>query len=655
MQVERIPRKCTNPKCGRQYCAQCINQIQMYNGIGQPFRCMYCLQEYRNNSLPEENPQLIEQLWNESIIKYDIKHTHDLLTKRCTSKDLSFDIDYRQRHLRNLVSLYKRSCGRTEFVVTCEYVVHQFTELVQCIERNKNDDLNDYKICYRQLISSSIDDNVIGLQYIRLCERLQYEISEAEYCSIFPKINIKTNQWLYEQNSTNEFKPKIFDLFQVTEQDLINQWSSSYPPSRIKIGVIGYMNTGKGSLINRLLGVQSLTEDEAAFVSIHKRTYFQLKFDKKDLLISTDDLNKKVAVTFVDIQGIDHDEIILDDEVKEENYFDEIRKADCDIYLLVYYRKLYDEQQEWIIFIEDILKRKCVLVRSKIDIDYLAKFQQLSGVTFSKSEQNQRRHFESTILEQLRLDNSIESRSVYLIACDYSPNNKDAAMLLQDQLFDFSKLFKELCRLAFDVRSSRIHAIASRTIARAINTSFRRGCMLNVLKYKIAAGFASIIPFGDQLPRYLSRDSIRKAFGIDDNFRQYLSQFHLIIYNYKLQTSVFETCVEVKELQNNSKLDAKWVGRAAGTALVVGSGFTDEILRVAAPSVTIASGAARATLTVATIGVGVLISVGVSAWSAVDSGKHIFSYINRICDDTIMVADALITSITEREENKGFR
>ena len=175
-----------------------------------------------------------------------------------------------------------------------------------------------------------------------------------------------------------------------------------------------------------------------------------------------------------------------------------------------------------------------------------------------------------------------------------------------------------------------------------------------MLKYKVAAGFASIIPFGDQLPRYLSRDSIRDSLGINEALFQYLTQFHLIIYNYKLQTSVFEKYVEVKELQNNSKFDAKWIGRTAGTVLVVGGGLTDDIVRVVAPTVTVLSGAARAVLTAATLGIGLIISAGVSAWSAIDSGKHIFSYINRICDDTIMVTNALILSIIEREQEKVF-
>jgi GTPase SAR1 family protein len=615
---------------------------------------MYCLQEYRNNSLPEENQVLIKQLWDESMIKYDIKRTQDLLLKECTSEDLSFDIDCRRRHLMNLVSLYKRFCGRNQFLLTTEYIVNQLTGLIQYIKQNENDNLEEYKNCYRHLISTTLDESDIGSQYISLCERLQLEISEAEYCSMFPKTMTKTSEWLHVQGSADEFQPKIFDLFQAIEEDLINQWSNPYLTSRTKIGVIGYTSSGKSSLINRLLGVQSLAEDGAAPVSSLKGTYFPLQFDRKEPLISPDDQKKQTLVTFVDIQGIDKDKELITSEVKEDYYLDEIRKADCDIYMLVYDEEFGDEQKEWMSYIEEGFKRKCVLVRSKVDIDYLKKFKELSDTSFVKSERHQRNQFEPTILEQLRTDNSVESRSVYLVACDYSPKSSDATMLLKEQAFDFSKLLNELGGLSFDTCSSRIHALASRTVARATNTSFRRGYVLNVLKYKVAAGFASIIPFGDQLPRYLSRDSIREAFGINDTLLQYITQFHLIIYNYKLQTSIFEKCVEIKAVQNNSKLDARWVGRAAGTALVVGGGFTEDIVRVVAPTITIVSGAARAVLTVATIGIGIIISAGVSAWSAIDSGKHIFSYINRICDDTIMVTNALITSIIEREREKIF-
>jgi GTPase SAR1 family protein len=613
---------------------------------------MYCLQVYRNNSLPEENQLLIKQLWDQYVIQYDIKRTHDLLIKECTYEDLIFDIDCRRRHLLNLISLYKRFCGRTQSLLTTEYMVNELIDIIRYLKENVDENLDECKSLYRGLISETPNDKDIGLLYISLCERLQHEITEAEYCSMFPKTNAKINEWLHQQGSAHEFKPKLLDLFKIIEQDLMNQWSNSYMIVRTKIGVIGYTSTGKSSLINCLIGVQCLTEDDAAPVSNNRSTYFPLQFDRKEPLIDPNNQESKTFVTFVDIQGVDRNQCSVDNETKDDIYLEEIYKADCDIYMLVYDEELNEQQQKWIEYIEEILKRKCVLVRSKMDIQFLAKFQELSGTPYAKCDRKQRKHFEARIREQLRLEYSIESRSVYFIACDYCPSNNDALLLLQEQAFDYSALLDELSRLAIDACSYRIHALATRIIARAINTSFRRGYVLNVMKYKVAAGFASIIPFGDQLPRYLSRDSIRDAFGIDETFRQYLKQFHLIIYNYKLQTSVFEDCVEIKESQIKSKLDAKWVGRTAGTALIVGGALTDDVLRVAAPTAVALSGAARVVFSVATIGLGLVISAGVSAWSAVESGKHIFSYINRMCDDIIMIANPLIMCIIEREREK---
>ncbi|UJR15122.1 hypothetical protein I4U23_002087 [Adineta vaga] len=646
IQVERIPHRCTNVKCNRQFCAQCINQIQIYNGNERSFRCMYCLQDYSDNCVPEENQVLIAQLWDEIRMRYNIDHIQNLLLNQCDQRDLSNDIDCRRRHLMNLVTLYKRFCGRTQFLFTVEYLVNQLTELLHYLNKNNENNLQECKNLYQRLISSVVvNDHDIGLLYINLCERLQLEISEAEYCSMFPKINTKMNEWLHEQGSAKGFQPKILELFQAIEQDLINQWNNPYLATRTKIGVIGFIGVGKSSLINYLLGIKSLANDDAAPVSMTKGTYFPLQFDQKEPLISPDDPKKKTLVTFVDIQGVDKNNYDSRNEEQEDVYLEEIRKVNCDIYIVVYDEKLRAEQEEWIKFIEEYLKRKCVLVRTKVDIYYQTKLQEYMDTTSIVNEQN---NSQAAILEQLRLDNSIESRFVFLVACDYSFKKNDITS------FDFPLLIRELGRLAFDACSNRIHVLAHQTMARAINTSFRRGYVLNVMKYKVAAGFASIIPFGDQLPRYLSRDSIREAFGIDDNLRQYIKQFHIIVYNYKLQTSVFKECVEVKNLQRNSKFDAKWIGRTAGTALVVGGGFTEDIIRVAVPAATALSGAARAALTVATIGIGIVISAGVSAWSAVDSGKHIFSYINRTCDDIIMITNPLITIIIEREREKAF-
>ncbi|CAF3766027.1 unnamed protein product [Rotaria sp. Silwood1] len=85
------------------------------------------------------------------------------------------------------------------------------------------------------------------------------------------------------------------------------------------------------------------------------------------------------------------------------------------------------------------------------------------------------------------------------------------------------------------------------------------------------------------------------------------------------------------------------VGKAVGTAAIAGgAAATDDIVRAVASAATALSGAARIALTAATLGVGIAISAGVCAWSAISSGQHIFSYVQRICDDLIQVIDPLI-------------
>jgi GTP-binding protein EngB required for normal cell division len=539
-------------------------------------------------------------------------------------------------------------------IINAHTLANQLTKIIHYLKNIQNGKLDLCKDTYRNVISKPSDNNDIGSFYILLCEDLQLKIWNAEYRCLFPNTNTKLEQWLHQQGSTDKFESKVPVLLEAIEQDLINQYSNPYLAARIKIGVIGYTSSGKSSLINRLLGIQSLEEDGAAPVSDNKSTYFPLHYDRREPLINPDNWNRRKLVTFVDIQGLDNNRISDNTKVQAGNYLDEIRKADCDIYIVVFDDELSEQQQMWIEYIEELLKRKCVLVRSKVDCDYLQMFHKYSGTYFASSNPELRAKFHRNIMKQLREDTSIKSRDVYLVACYYSAPNSDAHKLqeLKEQLFDFPDLLNTLGRLAYDAQHHRIHRLATRIIARAINTSFRRGYVLNVMKYKLAAGFASIIPFGDQLPRYLSRDGIRDAFGIDETFCQYLKQFHLIIYNYKLQTSVFEDCVEIKESQMKSKLDAKWVGRTAGAALIVGGAFGDDVLRGVAPAAIALSGVVHVIFTVATIGLGVAISAAVCAWSAIDSGKHIFSYINRVCDDIIMITDPLIMSIIEREREK---
>ena len=506
--------------------------------------------------------------------------------------------------------------------------------------------MNIYKVAYRALISKSNEPKDLCMIYAHLCEDLQFEIVNAEQQHLFPMATRLMSEWLHEQGSGDEFQPKILPFIRALEEDLANQRANPDKVPRVKIGLIGYTNVGKSSLTNRLLGVATLPDDRASPVSQNKSTYFPLYFDRKDPLIDPSNKESQTLVTLVDIQGLDENRTSNHSETTAGNYLDEVRKADCDIYIIVFDKQVSEEQQGWITEIEDKLERQCVLVRSKIDQDYLTKFRDYTKKPYLRVSEAERAVIAPEIMRQLRADNAVASQWVYLVGCDYSPNNSDAEQLIEDHSsFELSSLCDKLGTLAGPKHLIRVRKSADQVSVRVINTCFRRSYILNAMKYKVAAGFASIIPFGDQLPRFLSREGIRETFGIDDALRDDIRSRHLNIHGYKLQTSIFKDSVTMVDSQVNSEFDPRAIVTVGGTGLIVAANFTGDLVRVAAPTATAISSVARVAFTVATIGVGAILTAGVSAWSAIDSGKHIFSYVNRLCDDLIMVNDSLIASI----------
>ncbi|CAF1650387.1 unnamed protein product [Adineta ricciae] len=662
IQEERIPLECINSKCARLYCSQCVKFVQMHNGNTKRFRCMYCLLEYPLHKVPEESQTLIKQLWNSMSIKYGIRYTRHLLTKQLTENnmiDLWCDIECRRRHLMNLISTLERFSRWTQIHQIMNDTHIMAEKLLDIATRMKENPTENMYTCqneYKGVISMSDqnnnqDNNEIGSCYIRTCEHLLGDISDAEFYRAFTNTHAKMIEWNSALASSDQFQPQVTDLFAAIETDLEEQWvNHRHGIVRAKIGIIGYTCVGKSTLLNRLLGIEDLANEISSPVRSIKSTYYQLQFDRKEPLKSPNNRLKTTAVTLVDIQGHDKDVPTVDNQITPGNYLDEIRKADCDIYVLVFDEKLRYEQHGWITYIEETLKRQCVLVRSKIDIDFLAKYRERSGLFYGSSTPAQQNYYTSTILEQLRFDNEMESHRIYLTAADFMPASSDAETLLKTQSFDMKILIDELGHLACDARNRRIHTLAVRAIARVINVCFRRGYVLNVFNYKIGAGLAAIVPFGDQLPRYLARDHIRQAFGITKDFRQYLVKFRLSIDDGCLQTSTLENCVTATMMKTRGKNGS--LGAAVGGAFMAGAPFSDDIIRVAAPTAVALTGSARIALTASTAVVGVVISAVVCAWSAVNSGKHIFSYVNRLCDDLILVSNPLVTALIDINSRK---
>ena len=606
---------------------------------------MHCLRDYKKEQFPKKNDELIRQLLGEATIKYGVQRTNQLLSTSSDARDLIVDVECRRYHLINLTTLTRRFFDNElsqRLIASAQNIANQLSDITQQIQKYGNDILSLSKEAYRGIISPSNMPADLGTTYIHLCEDLQLEISNAEQRSSFPTTTTLMTNWLREQGPASQFEPKIFSLVQALEKDLSNQRANSRMAPRIKIGVIGYTNAGKSTLINRLLGATSLQDERAAPVSDSKSTYFLLRFDREDPLVDGADGGRKTLVTLVDIQGLDENRTSTHRETVACDYLDESRKADCDIYIIVFDKPFSEEQHEWITQIEETLHRRCVLVRSKIDKDYLTKFKDSFGKCYLRCPEAKRPALSSTIMSQLRSDNAVGSQSVYLVACDYSPNNGDAEQLIEDHSsFDFSGLLDELSTLAAQNYLSRVHNSANQVSVRVINTCFRRSYILNVAKYKVAAGFASILPFGEQLPRYLAREGIREAFGINEELHSDIHNRSLRICGYKLQTSVFKDSVTITDSQKNSEFDV----RAGTTGFIVAASLADDVVRFGAPAAMVGSVAAQVTFTTATLGVGLVLSAGFSAWSAVDSGKHIFSYVNRLCDDTIVVNCSLIASI----------
>jgi hypothetical protein len=241
----------------------------------------------------------------------------------------------------------------------------------------------------------------------------------------------------------------------------------------------------------------------------------------------------------------------------------------------------------------------------------------------------------------------VESHDVYLTAADSMISTRDEFELLQDHKFDFERLLEQLGRLAFTARKSRFLMRTAQMISHVINTCFRRGYVINVLGYKIAAGIASVLPLGELIPKYLSQDEIQKAFGIDKVLLDKLRELRLTIGDGQLQTSVFNKYIEYTKRKATSKLSMAPFGTTAGGALVIFGTLTDDIARSVIPAV--ASGATRTIVSASTIVFGVALSAGVCAWSAIRCGKNIFHYLNQLCDDLILVLIAVIMSIIKHD------
>ena len=580
---------------------------------------MHCLAIYDKGKLPERDGKLYKHLLTEAKISYGHQRTQQLLSTDCKINELASDILLRAGQLQNLVlraQPYASNSNVQRLTETAKNMVEKLLKIIENITEKQCTDIKSVQYLYRDVISTSTSPGDSIMKYINICEGLRSALVVAEQKTLLVKTYTLEEQWLHKQGLYSDFQPKFGDLFQAIQEDLIKQFEYPADSFRVRIGLIGYTSAGKSTVTNRLLGVTDPKQKDAAAVSMAKSTFFPSEFNRVQPFIDTScEPPRRTFVTIVDIQGLDHNRSANNARIEAGNYLDEIVKADCDIYLFIFDKMISDQQKEWIKYIEDVLRRRCILVRSKVDQDFLEKFTETHDQCYSQVVETKKRdQLAEPIIEQLRQDNAMESRKVFLVAFNYRMTSLDAQLLSEEQFFDNKELIEKLGHITAQTLPDRVYRMAARTLIHITNTCFRRGYILNLLTYVIATCAVSVIPFGTKLTRYWARLSTRDTVGINKDFHKLLKDLELTIDRYDLQTSVFKNTVNVATQERAQSDDSELISNAtnAGSQATTSSSF--------------------------------------EVWTTPKSGiEHILKYMNRLCNDIITVSDACIKEVIRRQ------
>ncbi|CAF4690805.1 unnamed protein product [Rotaria sp. Silwood2] len=296
------------------------------------------------------------------------------------------------------------------------------------------------------------------------------------------------------------------------------------------------------------------------------------------------------------------------------------------------------------------MNRTCWIVRSKVDELFIRTFKQDVGQDFHYSDEMTKKKYAEKIMRRVRelsiSDNKGKQLSdVYLtfISNDNDTHNQTTSILPYVQ-FDLEKLINDIENLPLSFHENRLQQIAMHATSRVINICFRRGYALNVMKYKILAGFAAIIPFLDLIPRYFARERIRQKFGVNtcsylwkwwtgetDEFQDYLKEFEIEIDESDLKTSALKNTCKLSSVSSGDKVKN---ASSIAAKTVAGIGAINTVRG----------------LSVGLIVVGVVLTAGMCAWSAVSNGKQMYDYFNRLCDDLIFISGHVAIKIIQNND-----
>jgi GTPase SAR1 family protein len=633
------------------------------------FYCIYC-----NNSSaegPQQNKFLTDALWEMYHNRYGVEL---LSASNMMPGTLKNDISFRLCHIQLLIQTIKNKKKNITSIpgpiasaindgIT---LVDRLKEIKSTCDRLNTEIINDNDLDihlkeYLRLLNGADNHNTKCESFIKLCETLLYYIEQANFENNFPSLYQIMIGWENSLMNNDKFQPKVIELFKAFQTDLSRLIIPGLP---FRIGVIGEISAGKTSLLNHL---REITDEDinsfqttsavsqAKLVSpmrVGKSTLCQLEFEHE--------YTNEKKVTFVDIEGATDN----DSELSAGNYFDEIKKANCDLYIIVFDHKFQEIYTQWQNYIQDEMHRECWFVRNKIDDLFLKIFQEDVGEDFNLVTEKNRICYGKRIVKRVREVVSYDTKAqklsnLYLTFCSYHKNSSNEILSkMEFGKFDLQDLINNIKTLPSDLQKDSLLMTNTHATAKVINTCFRRGYVVNILKYKIYAGVASVIPFADLIARYCGREAIRKAFGVNsrsrfdnwwtnqtDEFKDYLKQFNIATRETNFKTSSFKKTVRSSGVSTAPKVNAaaSTVLKGVTTAGITGLSVSDDVVRLlGVGAITAVRGASIGLL----VG-GIVVTAGMCAWSAVSNGKQMYKYLNGLCDDLIFISRCVAAKIIE--------
>ncbi|CAF2554690.1 unnamed protein product [Rotaria sp. Silwood2] len=629
------------------------------------------------------NDILEDIAYRRSILQEKQQHVTDLYLNSINHPFHKYYVQQHQNAITMITSLddYEKKCIHFQDIYNeIDIIMHEYKD--ELTKKTLDDTSNEYN----SLPTSKQMTTFQCSRLILISELLRSETDRIEIETIFPRITKQVQQ--SKQNQVND--PKIYDLFATLEQDLLSLYDPNHSLLHLipfRVGFIGNISVGKSSLVNYLRIQNSISTSINRTLSptaVGQSTVGSLQFDEQHLCSNTQTI---VTIRYVDIEGCAD----FNTKVQAASYFEQIQKADCDLYIILYTGQQVSFERKLEKEIKERLNRPCWYIRSKVDIEFEEHFNEkirrrkldYSDITIDDNEENE---FAEQVIEMIR-EKSIEicqasSDKVFLINSLYSnteENNKEK-INGKTHPFDIHLLSQQLINAAQQsYAQERIKRMAAMTCARIIGTCFRRRCITSFISHEFLAGVSAIlVPWGDQIALAHTRFGIRTALGVQDRpslynqlwkkvdeFESLLLKYSLNIDPNDLQSDAFnylkitDSSAIVSTLNNkNEYSETIYLGREPKTGSSIAKKLSSAIptgvyacglvgKKIAA---TLAIGSLSYGVGVGFLGLGIVAAIPIGLWASKTSGKEIRDYLDNLCADLLIISEHFIVAIINEQE-----